>query len=169
LLAVAAVAVPGTATAAAPTPAAPALVLPVSWAEFRGTFDGQLIVDRFSAEPDGLAAVGTLRGSTNSRYGPEQVDQPAVVPVLALAVNRNTLHLELGPLDPRPPSRVGLHLDRFTADVTLSPLTRAVRRALRELGQAIRRGAPPAELAVRLNRLLSSLAAGRPCHEPADR
>jgi hypothetical protein len=157
LFAVAAVAVPGTATAATPTQTQPTLALPVSWAEFRGTFDGQVIVNEFSSGPDGLAAVGTLKGMTDSRYGPEQVDQPAVVPVLALAVNCLTVHLELGPLDPRPPSHVGLHLDRFSADLAPNQATPAVRRTLRHLERAIRDGAPAEELATLLNRLLPHL------------
>jgi hypothetical protein len=157
LFTVAAVAVPGTATAAAPTQTQPALALPVSWAEFRGTFDGHLVINEFRATPDGLVAVGRLVGMTNSRYGPEQVDQPAVVPVLALAVRRHTLHLELGPLDPLPPSHVGLHLDRFAADVSPRRLTPGVCRQLRALNRAIRQDAPAEEMAIRLNRLLPHL------------
>jgi hypothetical protein len=161
---------PGTAAVAAPIrtgapvrtgpsarTGAPALVLPVSWAEFRGTFDGALTVERFAAAPD-LTAVGRLQGRTNSRYGPEQVDQPAAVPVLAIAATRRTLHLELGPLDPRPPSHVGLHLDRFSADITPRHLGPAGRRNWRHLRLALARGAPAGELAELLNLLLPELA-----------
>jgi hypothetical protein len=159
-LAVAALAVPDTANAARPVQTRPALALPVHWAEFRGTFDGQLIVEQFTAGSTGaagLVALGTLQGMTNSRYGPEQVNQPAAVPVLAIAVDCRTLHLELGPLDPVPPSHVGLHLDRFAADVTPAHLSRTGRRLLHQLALAIRRGAPADELAARLNVLLPEL------------
>jgi hypothetical protein len=156
-LATAGVAVPGAAASAVPSCTGP-LVLPVSWSEFLGTFDGALTVTRFSGDPGSLVAVGTLAGRTNSRYGPEQVDQPAAVPVLAVAVNGRTLHLELGPLDPRPPSGVGLHLDRLAVDITPRHLDRAGRAELRRLDAAIRAGAPATDLAGHLNRLLPELA-----------
>ena len=142
---------------AAPCPTA-ALALPVSWSEFRGTFDGALTITAFSGESGSLVALGTLAGQTNSRYGPEQVNQPAAVPVLAIAVEGQTLHLELGPLDPRPPSGVGLHLDRFAVEISPRHLDRAGRAELRALAAAIQRGAPATELATHLNRLLPELA-----------
>jgi hypothetical protein len=154
----AAVAAPGTAARAEPAGADGALVLPVSWAEFRGTFNGALTVDRFAAGPAGLVALGRLRGTTNSRYGPETVDQPASVPVLAIAATCEAVHLELGPLDPRPPSRVGLHLDRLVADITPLHPGLVGRLQLCGLRAAIARGAPAGELALRLNLLLPELA-----------
>lgn len=153
----------GVAASGAAAPAAPpkcpptALVLPVSWSEFRGTFDGALTVTRFAGDTGVLLADGTLAGKTNSRYGPEVVDQPASVPVLTLAVVAHTVPLTLGPLDPRPPSGVGLHLDQFSVDLIVQPLNASARIELRRLAAAIRSGAPATALAVHLNRLLPVL------------
>lgn len=152
------VAASGAAAPAAPPVCPPAtLVLPVSWSEFRGSFDGALTVNRFAGDTGVLLADGTLDGKTNSRYGPELVDQPASVPVLTLAVTGHVIHLTLGPLDPRPPSGVGLHLDRFAVDLTAQPLTATARVEMRRLAAAISSGAPATALAVHLNRLLPVL------------
>jgi hypothetical protein len=122
--------------------------------EFRGTFDGELIIRKFVDESGGINGYGTLEGRTNSRYGPEKVDQAAVVTVLAISATCGNLHLEVGPLDPRPPSHVGLHLDRVAVDIPSEQFSPPSRKLLCQLGCLLAHDAPDAVVATWLNRLL---------------
>ena len=100
------------ASAQGQTQSTPTLSIPVSAANFTGTFNLQ----RFSVVNGVVNAVGMLTGVLTTPTGPVSIARTLTIPLATINATCDILHLELGPLDL---DLLGLvvHLDKIVLDI----------------------------------------------------